>query len=57
MYHIKYISFFVFMEQRANLKFCFRLGKTTAENRRCFLAVYGKETLSRTHALEWFKGF
>ena len=45
-------------EQRDNLKFLAKLGKTPSE----FFAmlqqqVYGEETMSRTHAFEWHKRF
>ncbi|KAJ8948156.1 hypothetical protein NQ318_009244 [Aromia moschata] len=38
------------MEQRVNIKFLVKLGKT-------FTEVYGNECLSRTQVFEWFKRF
>ena len=35
-------------EQRANIKFCFKLGKTAAETLECLKTVYGDEALKKT---------
>ncbi|KAJ8938927.1 hypothetical protein NQ318_011689 [Aromia moschata] len=43
------------MEQRVNLKFLVKLGKTLTEAYAMLKEVYGNECLSRTQ--EWFKGF
>ena len=36
------------MEQRANIKFCSKLGKKFAETYKLFLKVYGDDYMSRT---------
>ncbi|KAJ8951792.1 hypothetical protein NQ318_019765 [Aromia moschata] len=45
------------MEQRINLKFLVKLGKTFTEAYAMLKEVYGDERLSRTHIFEWFKRF
>lgn len=45
------------MEQRINIKFCFKLGKTAAETYEMLKQVYGEEALSRSRTFEWFKRF
>ena len=45
------------MEQRANVKFCYKLGKTATETREMLLQVYGREAVSRKRIHEWFKHF
>jgi hypothetical protein len=37
------------MEQPANIKFCFKLGKTATEAQRDLETVYKNEALSHTH--------
>ena len=44
-------------EQRANLKFLAKLGKTPSESFAMLQQVYGEETMSRTRAFEWHKRF
>ena len=45
------------VEQRANVKFCVKLGKSTTEMYDLLKKVYGDECLSRTQVFEWFKRF
>ena len=44
-------------EQRANLKFIAKLGKTPSESFAMLQQVDGEETMSRTRAFEWHKRF
>lgn len=44
-------------EQRANIKFCFKLGKTFTETHQMMKQVYGDDCLSRSRIHEWFKRF
>ena len=44
-------------EQRANLKFLAKLGKTPSESFAMLQQVYVEETMSRTRAFEWHKRF
>ena len=44
-------------EQRANLKFLAKLGKTPSESFAMLQQVYGEETMSRTRTFEWRKRF
>ena len=44
-------------EQRANLKFLAKFGKTPSESFALLQQVYGEETLSCTRAFEWHKRF
>ena len=44
-------------EQRANLKFLAKLGKTTSKSFATLQQVDGEETMSRTHAFKWHKRF
>lgn len=44
-------------EQRANIKFCFKLGKTFTETHQMMKQVYGDDCLSRSRVHEWFKRF
>ena len=44
-------------EQRANLKFLAKLGKTPSESFAMMQQVYGEETMSSTRAFEWHKKF
>jgi hypothetical protein len=43
------------MEQRAAIKLCVKLKKTTSEAFEMFKSAYGEECLSRTSVFEWFK--
>ncbi|KAJ8958122.1 hypothetical protein NQ318_006051 [Aromia moschata] len=45
------------MEQRDNLKFLVKLGKTFTETYAMLKELYGNECLSRTQVFEWFKRF
>lgn len=44
-------------EKRANVKFCFKLGKTFTETFKLIQKVYEDDWLSRTKIYEWFKRF
>lgn len=44
-------------EQRANIKFCFKFGKTAAETLEYLKTVYGDEVLNKTAVYDWFKQF
>lgn len=44
-------------EQRVNIKFCFKLGKSASETFVMLQQVYGDDCLSRTQVFEWFKRF
>ena len=44
-------------EQRVNVKFFVKLGKSATETYRLLKKVYGDECLSRTQVFEWFKWF
>ena len=45
------------MEQAANIKFCFKLGKTTAETVKMMRQVYGDNCLSRAQKFRWYALF
>ncbi|KAJ8936534.1 hypothetical protein NQ318_006480 [Aromia moschata] len=45
------------IEQRVNLKFLFKLGKTFTEAYTMVKEVYGNGCLSRTQVFEWYKWF
>jgi hypothetical protein len=45
------------LEQRVNVKFLAKLGKSATEMYSSLLEVYGDECLSRTEVFEWFKRF
>ena len=45
------------MEQRANIKFCFKLAKTAAENVELMRQVYGDNCLSRAQIFRWYARF
>ena len=42
------------MEQTANIKFCFKIGKTAAENVELMRQVYGDNLLSRAQIFRWY---
>jgi len=44
-------------EQRANIKFCFKIGKTFTETFQLMKQVYGDDCLSRSRVHEWFQRF
>jgi len=43
------------VEQRVNVKFCVKLGKSATETYDLLKKVYGGERLSHTQVFEWFK--
>jgi len=45
------------VEQRVNVTFCVKLGKSDTETYNLLKKVYGDECLSRSQAFEWFKRF
>jgi transposase len=45
------------LEQRTNIKFCFKLGKTVTESHEMVLRVYGDATVSRKTVYKWFGRF
>ena len=45
------------MEQRVNIKFCYKLGKTATETHEMLVRVYGTEAVSRKCVYDWFKAF
>ena len=45
------------IEQRINLKFLVRLGKTPTEALKLLQEVYGNDTMSRTRLFEWHRRF
>jgi len=45
------------MEQRANIKFCFKLGKTATETVELMRQVYGDNCLSGTQIFRWYARF
>ena len=50
------ITLSVNVEQRVNVKFCVKLGKSATETYDLLKKVYGDECLSRTQVFKWFKG-
>lgn len=45
------------MEQRANIKFCFKLGKKCSETYELLKKVYGDDCMSKARVYEWFNRF
>ena len=45
------------IEQRANIKFCFKLGITFTKTDQMMKKVYGDDCLCRSRIHEWFKRF
>jgi len=45
------------MEQRVNIKFCFKLGKTATDTHEMLVRVYGGEVVTKKCVYEWFKRF
>ena len=45
------------IEQRINIKFCVKHGKTATETLKMLCDVYGDSSLSRTRVFEWHKRF
>jgi hypothetical protein len=46
-----------FHEQRVNIKFCVKLGKTFTETHEMLKQAYGDQCMGRTQFYEWFKRF
>jgi len=55
--HICDFSMDVKLEQRANIKFCVKLGKSGAETFDMIRCVYGNEAMSRARCFEWHARF
>ncbi|GBO45484.1 Putative uncharacterized protein FLJ37770 [Araneus ventricosus] len=45
------------MEQRVNIKFCFKLGKTATKTHEMLVKVYGVDAVSKKCVFEGFKRF
>jgi hypothetical protein len=45
------------VEQRANIKFCLKLGKTAEEAYEMMKSVYGSDCLSRSNIFRWYAYF
>jgi transposase len=45
------------IEQRAAIKFCFKLGQSASEIYELLQKAYGSDSLSRSMTFEWFKLF
>ena len=45
------------IEQRMNIKFCIKLGKTATRILKMLSDVYGDSSISRTRVFEWHKRF
>ena len=45
------------IEQRINIKFCVKLGKTVTETLKMLRDVYGDSSMSRTKVFKWHKRF
>ncbi|XP_060772238.1 uncharacterized protein LOC132883075 isoform X2 [Neoarius graeffei] len=45
------------LEQRANIKFCVKLGKSARETLALLHQVYGNKTMSRVRCFEWYSRF
>jgi hypothetical protein len=45
------------VDQRVNVKFIAKLGKSTTETYNLLTEVYGDECLSHTQVVEWFKRY
>jgi len=46
-----------FREQRACIKFCFRLGKTANECYEMLKASFGEQAMGRSQTFQWFSQF
>ena len=55
--HICDFSMDVKLEQRANIKFCVKLGKSGAETFELIRRAYGNEAMSRARCFEWHARF
>ena len=47
----------VMMEQRVNIKFCYKLGKTASETFEMLKQAYGDDTLCRAAVFRWYAKF
>jgi len=45
------------IEQRINIKFCVKLGKTATDNLKMLRDVYGDSSMPRTRVFEWYRRF
>ena len=45
------------MDERFNIKFCFKLGKTATETHEMLVQVYGQDAVSRKCVYDWFARF
>ncbi|GBM87912.1 Putative uncharacterized protein FLJ37770 [Araneus ventricosus] len=45
------------MEQRVNIEFCFKLGKTATETHEMLVKVYSVDAVSKKWVFQWFKRF
>ncbi|GBM26691.1 Putative uncharacterized protein FLJ37770 [Araneus ventricosus] len=45
------------MEQRVNIKFCYKAGKTATKTYEMLVKVYGVDAVSKKCVFEWFKRF
>jgi len=55
--HICDFSMDVKLEQRANIKFCVKLGKSGAETFEKIRCAYGNEAMHRARCFEWHTHF
>jgi hypothetical protein len=55
--HICDFSMDVKLEQKANIKFCVKLGKPAAETFEMIRRAYGNEVMSRARCFEWHARF
>ena len=46
-----------FREQRACIKFCFKLGKTATECYEMLKTTFGKQAVGRSQTFQWFSRF
>jgi hypothetical protein len=44
-------------EQRVCIKFCFKLGKTTAETHQMLKQAFGDNSLGQTQTYDWYQRF
>ena len=55
--YVVYIGTRMNFEQRANIKFCFKLGKTFTETHNLMKQVYGDNCVARASVYEWYTRF
>ena len=46
-----------FREQRAYIKFCFKLGKTATEGYKMLKTAFGEQAMGRSQTFRWFSRF